>query len=48
MSLLASLSAVAIEPFIDYGFMRRALVATLALSLAAGPLGTVLVLRRMS
>lgn len=35
-------------PFIDYGFMRRALAGSLALALAAGPLGVFLVLRRMS
>ncbi|MEX1154568.1 metal ABC transporter permease, partial [Parvibaculum sp.] len=37
-----------IEPFVEYGFMRRALVACLALALGAGPVGTFLVLRRMS
>lgn len=36
------------DPFIDYGFMRRALAGSLALALAAGPLGVLLVLRRMS
>ena len=35
-------------PFADYAFMRRALVATLALSLSAAPLGVFLSLRRMS
>ncbi|PLC54482.1 zinc ABC transporter permease [Pollutimonas nitritireducens] len=35
-------------PFIDYGFMRRALAGALALAFAAGPLGVFLVLRRMS
>ena len=35
-------------PFLDYGFMRRALVGCLALSLGACPLGVLLVLRRMS
>lgn len=35
-------------PFIEYGFMRRALAGSLALALAAGPLGVLLVLRRMS
>lgn len=35
-------------PFADYGFMRRALVACLALALGSGPIGTFLVLRRMS
>ncbi len=37
-----------IAPFADYGFMRRALVACFALSLGGGPIGTFLVLRRMS
>ncbi|KAB0676422.1 metal ABC transporter permease [Aureimonas leprariae] len=38
----------AVAPFADYGFMRRALVACLALGLGAGPVGVLLVLRRMS
>lgn len=37
-----------VSPFIDFEFMRRALVACLALSLGAGPIGVFLVLRRMS
>ncbi|HUH58700.1 MAG TPA: metal ABC transporter permease [Candidimonas sp.] len=37
-----------VSPFIDYGFMRRALAGSLALAFAAGPLGVFLVLRRMS
>jgi zinc/manganese transport system permease protein len=37
-----------VQPFLDYGFMRRALVGCLALSLGACPLGVLLVLRRMS
>lgn len=40
--------AALIEPFVEYGFMRRALVACFALALGAGPVGTFLVLRRMS
>ena len=36
------------QPFIDYGFMRRALAGAWALSFAAGPLGVFLVLRRLS
>ncbi|CNH78750.1 putative ABC-transporter membrane protein [Yersinia aldovae] len=36
------------DPFADFGFMRRALVACLALSLSAAPLGVFLLLRRMS
>ncbi len=38
----------AIAPFSEFAFMRRAWVATLALSLAAAPLGVLLTLRRMS
>ncbi|MCU0837391.1 MAG: metal ABC transporter permease, partial [Rhodospirillales bacterium] len=38
---------VLIAPFIDYAFMRRALVGCLALSLGAAPIGVFLVLRRM-
>lgn len=37
-----------ISPFIEFAFMRRALVGCLALSLAAPPLGVFLVLRRLS
>ena len=37
-----------IAPFADYGFMRRALVACLALGLGSGPIGVLLMLRRMS
>jgi zinc/manganese transport system permease protein len=39
---------VLVSPFIEFEFMRRALVGCLALSLAAGPVGTFLMLRRMS
>ncbi len=42
------LHAALIQPFIEFEFMRRALVACLALSLGCGPVGTLLVLRRMS
>ena len=35
-------------PFIEFSFMRRALAATFALSVAAGPLGVFLILRRLS
>lgn len=45
--MLALLEAWLIAPF-DYGFMRRAVVGGLALSLAAPPLGVFLVLRGMS
>ena len=37
-----------IAPFVDYGFMRRALVACLALGLGSAPIGVLLMLRRMS
>jgi zinc/manganese transport system permease protein len=37
-----------IAPFAEFGFLRRALVGCLALSVAAPPLGVFLVLRRMS
>jgi hypothetical protein len=37
-----------IAPFVDFGFMRRALVGCLALSLGATPVGVFLMLRRMS
>src|SRR6516164_10316185 len=39
---------VAFAPFAEFGFMRRALVGCLALALGCGPLGTILVIRRMS
>jgi len=37
-----------IAPFVEFDFMRRALVGALALSLGAGPIGVFLMLRRMS
>ncbi len=37
-----------IAPFAEFAFMRRALVGILALSVAAAPLGVLLMLRRMS
>ena len=43
-----SLYTLLIQPFVEFGFMRRALVACLALGLSCGPVGTLLVLRRMS
>lgn len=36
------------DPFFDYGFMRRAIVACCALSISATPIGIFLILRRMS
>jgi zinc/manganese transport system permease protein len=43
-----SLSGLLLDPFLDYAFMRRALVACLALSLGSAPVGVFLILRRMS
>jgi zinc/manganese transport system permease protein len=37
-----------IAPFVDFEFMRRALVGAFALALGAGPVGVFLMLRRMS
>ncbi|HWX46917.1 MAG TPA: metal ABC transporter permease [Roseomonas sp.] len=36
------------QPFVEFGFMRRALVACMALALGSGPVGVLLMLRRMS
>lgn len=40
--------ALAIAPFAEFEFMRRALVGVLALALGGGPVGVFLMLRRMS
>lgn len=40
--------AFLIEPFVEFSFMRRALVGCLALAMGCGPVGTLLILRRMS
>ncbi|MEO8013444.1 metal ABC transporter permease [Polaromonas sp.] len=48
IALGAWLWDMALSPFAEFAFMRRALVATLALSLSAAPLGVFLTLRRMS
>jgi zinc/manganese transport system permease protein len=37
-----------IAPFTEFAFMRRALIACIAISLSAGPIGAFMVLRRMS
>ena len=37
-----------IAPFVEFEFMRRALVGTFALALGAAPIGVFLMLRRMS
>lgn len=43
-----SVSTVLITPFTEFEFMRRALAALVALSLAGAPIGVFLMLRRMS
>jgi zinc/manganese transport system permease protein len=48
MTLYQSLWDLVFGPFAEFAFMRRALVATLALSISAAPLGIFLTLRRMS
>lgn len=45
---MSALYHFVIAPFADYGFMRRALVACLALAIGSGPIGIFLLLRRMS
>jgi len=42
-----SIWSVLITPFAEYAFMRSALVACMALAVASGPLGTLLLLRRL-
>lgn len=39
---------VLLSPFVEFGFMRRALIGCLALALGATPIGVFLMLRRMS
>ena len=41
-------SDLLVAPFLDYEFMRRALVGSIALALSGSPLGVFLILRRMS
>ena len=43
-----TLTSLMIQPFADYEFMRSALIATFALAMGSAPIGTLLVLRRMS
>ena len=45
---MTSLYDLLVAPFVEYDFMARALVATLALAMGCGPVGVLLVLRRMS
>lgn len=39
---------VVVAPFVEFGFMRRALIGTIALALGGAPIGVFLMLRRMS
>jgi len=48
MTNLASIFDLLITPFVDFAFMRRALVGSIALSIGACPIGVFLMLRRMS
>lgn len=48
MALFSALYEGLFAPFIDYPFMRRALVGGLAVALGATPIGIFLMLRRMS
>lgn len=48
MGFEMDLYSICIAPFVEFAFMRRALVGCLALALGSGPVGLFLVLRRMS
>jgi zinc/manganese transport system permease protein len=48
LSVASDLYALIFQPFADFAFMRRALVACLAISVASAPIGVILILRRMS
>lgn len=48
INALNTLWELTVGPFAEFAFMRRAWVATLALSISAAPLGVFLTLRRMS
>ncbi len=45
---MSALNTVLVEPFAAYGFMRTALVGIAALAVANGPIGVLLLARRMS
>lgn len=45
---MTNVSAILVDPFRDFGFMRRALVACFCLGCGSGPIGILLMLRRMS
>lgn len=46
--MLDALSALVIDPFAEFSFMRRALAACCAVALGTGPIGVLMALRRMS
>jgi zinc/manganese transport system permease protein len=46
--MIGHLYGLLVQPFIEFGFMRRALVGCLALALGSGPIGLFLMMRRMS
>lgn len=46
--ILDGLYTFFLAPFVEFAFMRRAIVGAFALSLGAGPVGVLLMLRRMS
>lgn len=48
MEALLTMYDALFQPFVEYGFMRRALVASIAISLGSAPIGVLLMLRRMS
>ena len=48
MTLWSNVFDFIIAPFVEFSFMRRALVGSIALSIGAGPIGVFLMLRRMS
>jgi zinc/manganese transport system permease protein len=45
---VSGIDAILVEPFVAYGFMRSALVGLAAVALANGPIGVLLLVRRMS
>ena len=46
--MIGELHSIIVLPFVEFSFMRRALIGAFALSLGAGPVGVMLMLRRMS
>lgn len=46
--MLFQLYQTLVDPFVEFAFMRRALIGCLALALGSGPIGLFLVMRRMS